>query len=141
MDLELETILNSLEDALVSVDENFCVALLNESAARLFGCDRQRAVGQPFKRFPALAEALGQIKIGELILSTDTTRSVRRFQLAQPAGEPLPMEATLTRVASGDRVFWTAVIRDLSTQQQMEDRKSTRLNSSHGGISRMPSSA
>ena len=139
MDLELETILNSLEDALVSVDENFCVALLNESAARLFGCDRQRAVGQPFKRFPALAEALGQIKIGELILSTDTTRSVRHFQLAQPAGEPLPMEATLTRVASGDRVFWTAVIRDLSTQQQMEKavydaRKSQAVGALASGI-------
>ena len=35
----------------------------------------------------------------------------------------------------------TAFIKDKDTAQKLTDRKSTRLNSSHGLVSRMPSSA
>ena len=50
---------------------------------------------------------------------------------------PRPLERWLWSQgvpASAERVFWLH-------WQEGVDRKSTRLNSSHGGISRMPSSA
>ena len=43
MDLRLEAIINSVDDAIISVDEEQRVVFLNETAARLFSCERAHA--------------------------------------------------------------------------------------------------
>ena len=47
----------------------------------------------------------------------------------------------VTLVLFGTHIFFTLEFMDLLEKQVYEDRKSTRLNSSHSGESRMPSSA
>ena len=49
--------------------------------------------------------------------------------------------ALVVGVLSGWDPFWFRVYWALGAVLNVPDRKSTRLNSSHGGISRMPSSA
>ena len=48
MQLQLETIINSLEDAVLCLDEAGQVAFLNEAATKLFSCDNSKIMGQPF---------------------------------------------------------------------------------------------
>jgi len=49
MELQLEAIINSLDDAIVSVDESARVVFLNDAAARVFRCERDQVVGQPWR--------------------------------------------------------------------------------------------
>ena len=81
MELQLETIIHSVEDAILSVDDRSMVVFLNEAAARMFGCVRTAAVGQPVARFPALSAAVSQLKLNELNL--DSPKAVRRIPMAQ----------------------------------------------------------
>ena len=66
---------------------------------------------------------------GDLILESDIDEE-RRFEAFQPFRDP---KGPSSRTELIDRLIDRALI--------LQDRKSTRLNSSHGGISRMPSSA
>ena len=43
MELQLETIIHSVEDAILSVDDHSTVVFLNNAAARMFGCLRTAA--------------------------------------------------------------------------------------------------
>ena len=139
MEWQLETIIDSVEDAIVSVDDAYTLVFLNAAAKRVFGCASATS-GQPASRFPALADAIKQLKLGELHLSNDAATATRRLQVAVSTGhEAVPMEAVVSSAdANGKRVF-TAVIRDISLQQQMEQalyeaRKMQAIGALAGGV-------
>ena len=140
MDVQLETILNSIEDAVLSIDDGSTILFLNEAAGRLFGCVPAHAVGQPTSRYPRLAEAVGQLKLDEPSQSGRPAKSIRRLQcLRLSGGEPIPMEATVSLAYVDGRKLITAVMRDVTFQQQMEkavyeSRKTQALGSLASGI-------
>ncbi|HXG49539.1 MAG TPA: PAS domain S-box protein, partial [Methylomirabilota bacterium] len=139
MEVDLQAIINSLDDAIVSVDDAGAVAFLNEAAAKMFGCPVSGAIGQPVARFPALAEALAQVKLSELDFSNNLPKAVRRIEGREPTGETYPLEASVTCMAANGRRLYTAVIRDVSLPQQMEKvayeaRKTQAVGALAGGI-------
>ena len=139
MDAPLNVILNSLEDALLGVDEHSNIALLNEAAANAFGCDRAAVVGLPVAHVPSVAEVVRQLKLDELSQPGSPDRATHRVLVSRNAAEPLPMEATVCAVQFDGRRVHLAVIRDLSAQQQMERavydaRKTQALGALAGGI-------
>ncbi len=139
MDAPLNIILDSLEDALLGVDEHSTIALLNEAAAKVFGCDRAGVIGLPAARVPALAEVLRQLNLDELSLPGSAAKLTRRLRVSRNATPAVPMEASVSRVQFNGRRVHLAVIRDLSAQQQMEQavydaRKTQALGALAGGI-------
>ena len=137
MDLQLESIIDSLDDAILSLDEPGRVLFLNEAAARAFRCDRALALGQPAQNFPALAEVVVQLKLTEL--PAGSAKAVRSLSVPRAGEEPTPMEALVTGNVVHGRRFFTAVIRDVSLQQQMEkalyqSRKTQAIGALAGGI-------
>jgi PAS domain S-box-containing protein len=116
---QLEIILNSVEDAILSVDEQFTIVFLNDAAARRFDCPRGRALGQPMARFPTLPDVAAQLRLGELPLPGEA-RVVRRLNVPRPNAEPLLMEALVSCASLDGRTFYTVIIRDVSLQQEME---------------------
>ena len=139
MELQLNTIVDSLDDSIITVAEDLRVVFLNEAAAKTFGCDREEVLRQSIAQFPLLAEALGQIKFAELHLTAESPKAVRRLQGRRADGDFFPMEALITGMHVGGRKCYTAVIRDISLQQQMEKavykaRKNQAIGSLAGGI-------
>jgi len=138
MDTPLNAILNSLEDAILGVDDHSNIALLNEAAAKLFGCNQAGVVGTPVRNVPAIAEVVRQLKLEELSLPTSAGKLTRRLLIHRTV-ESSPMEATVSPVPFNGTNVFLAVIRDLSAQRQMEQavydaRKTQALGALAGGI-------
>ncbi|HEY2951592.1 MAG TPA: ATP-binding protein, partial [Verrucomicrobiae bacterium] len=138
MELQLEAIINSLDDAIVSVDESARVVFLNDAAARVFRCERHQVVGQPVALAPALADVVGQLNLKELPHS-QSEKAVRRVHGRRSNGETFPMEAMVTSARVHGRNYYTAVIRDVSLQQRMQlalfqSRKSEAIGALASGI-------
>ncbi len=121
MDGLTEAIINSLDDAILSVNEQQRIVYLNEAAAHIFHCPRPQALGQPLTQFPALAQVWTQLKVGELDFSGRAPRPVRRLEMEPAEGKRLPLEAWLSRTIVAGKSFVTARFRDITLQQQMED--------------------
>jgi signal transduction histidine kinase len=120
MDLPLATIINLLEDAILCVDQNSTILLMNEAAANRFGCSRALASGRPARDFPAVANAVQHLNLGEVSGFGAASKAVRRLQIGAPDQEAVAMEAVVScALVNGDRIY-TAVLRDVSLQQQME---------------------
>ena len=120
MDVQLQTIINSLEDAVFSLDENQRITFLNDAAARMFGCEGKRVIGRPAARFPVIAQLLDQLKLAGLRLSPAAPKAVRQLRVTTAAGETLALEAVVTRAATGAKTFDTVALRDGSAREQME---------------------
>jgi two-component system cell cycle sensor histidine kinase/response regulator CckA len=139
MDAPLNVILNSLEDAILGVDGHSNIALLNEAAANVFGCDRAAVIGLPVAHVPSVADVVHQLKLDELSKPGSPVRATRRLLVGRNTGESVPMEATVSAVHFNDGKVHFAIIRDLSAQQQMEQavydaRKTQALGALASGI-------
>src|ERR1051325_6749662 len=139
MQLPLETIINSLEDAVICVNERREVGFLNSAACKLFGCEGQRVIGQPVSKFPGMLAILGQLNLDEMHLSSASPKGARRLQGKKTDGEPFSLEALVTRVNAGGQSFFIVDIRDICLQQQMEKafyqaRKSQAISALTSGI-------
>ena len=138
MDSQLNIILNSLEDAILVVDEKSTVVLLNEAAAKAFGCDHAGVIGKPAASTPALAEAVRQLKLDGLPSSGEREQATRWLTIERGGGS-VQMEAIVScAMLDGGKVS-VAVLRDGSARHQMEKavyeaRKTQALGALAGGI-------
>ena len=73
MQLQPEIILDSLEDAVICVDDTWHVVFLNAAAHRLFDCEGQKVVGQPMSLYPKMEAILGQLNLQAMHLSASNS--------------------------------------------------------------------
>lgn len=139
MDVPSDIILDSLEDAIIGLDDQSNVVLLNEAAGHILGCPRMEAIGQPSSRFPALAAVIRQLRLDEPAASGQPGRTCHRLEIHKPETGPVPMEATVSSLLFNGKKFCTIVICDISRQQQIEralydSRKTQALGALASGI-------
>ncbi|MGD8310749.1 MAG: sigma 54-interacting transcriptional regulator [Chromatiales bacterium] len=110
----LGSILDSALDVIVTIGKDHRVRLFNKAAERVFRCDAQWAVGQPFDRF--LSRQFHQV-IGRCV---DQSRA-RGGQVWVPEGitalradgEQFPIEATISPVTVEGESLFTLILRDV----------------------------
>jgi signal transduction histidine kinase len=91
-------ILESVEEAIVILDRDECVASLNRSAELLLGWERQQAAGQPLAEIVVL-DADERLTLAHIPL----TGSVR-LAIRTPDGQPLLVSATRATLSADDAV-------------------------------------
>jgi len=139
MQLQLEIIINSLEDGIICLDDSGHLAFLNLAAARLFECDGCKLVGHPAALSPHLAMFLDHLKLQEMHLSLESPKGSRRVQGRKTDGQAYSLEALVTRLEDGGKLFYVIDIRDISAQERMEkaffqSRKSQAISALTSGI-------
>jgi len=121
----LQSILNTVPDAMIVIDEAGVMQFFSSAAERLFGYSTAEAVGKNVKilmpspyrqnhdayleRYRATGErriiGIGRIIVGE-----------------RKDGSTFPMELSVGEMQSGDQRYFTGFVRDLSERQQTEAR-------------------
>lgn len=140
MDVPLEALLDSIDDAVLSIDDASRIVFLNEAGARLFHCIPSVITGQSASAVPAVASVLAQLELDFENPHNLPARTVRRIQWRDATGaQPVPMEAVVSHVYIDGHRLITTVLRDVSFQQEMEKavydaRKNQALGALAGGI-------
>jgi two-component system, LuxR family, sensor kinase FixL len=135
----LRSILDTVPDATVVIDDRGIIQSFNASAERLFGHTEQAAVGQnvamlmptPFREehdgYIARYLATGEKRI----IGIDRVVTGQRKD-----GSTFPMKLEVAEVRSGERRFFTGFIRDL-TERQATERRLEELQSELARLSRL----
>jgi two-component system cell cycle sensor histidine kinase/response regulator CckA len=140
MDVPLETLLDSIDEAVLTIDDAARVVFLNEAGARLFNCTPSAVTGQPAATIPSVAAVLAQLDLDFANPHSLPARTVRRIQWGDAGGaRAVPMEAVVSHVYIDGHRLITTVLRDVSFQQEMEQavydaRKNQALGALAGGI-------
>ena len=117
-----EAILDSANDAIISVDRSGAVLLWNPRAEELFGRTKDEMVGHPLteiipERYRDLHVAgIARVAGGgdqHVIGQTAELSALRRD------GTEFPMELSLAKVGEGEDVFFTAIVRDITERVRL----------------------
>ena len=122
---QLEAIIGSSMDAIITVDEGERVVLFDHAAESMFLCQAADAIGQPLDRF--IPERFKQAPHGYLSAfarTQATDRSMERpgtlFGL-RADGEEFPFEASIAHVRVGGQKLFTFVLRDITERKITEE--------------------
>lgn len=124
----LESVINSSLDAIICLDQQQQITVFNPTAATLFLCSPQDALGSPLERFlPDAAKALS-------FASLTTHAVLGEMTGLTVSGREIPVEISVSfeRQSSGDTT--TIFARDLTSRKRAEAQRNaleTQLRESH----------
>ncbi|UAA38353.1 EAL domain-containing protein [Paraneptunicella aestuarii] len=123
--LYLETIINNLNDAIVTVDEEGTILSANRTVERIFKCQADKLIGQSVNvLMPQPYASLhhkymkNYLKGGKAkILGVGRELPAKRFN-----GEEFPMELSLSEVNQGGKSIFIGIIRDITEQKEANEK-------------------
>lgn len=121
----LRSILQTVPDAMIIIDERGCIESLSTTAERLFGYASDEAFGRNVSLLMPSPYREQHDAYIERYLKTGERRiiGIGRIVVGQRKdGTTFPMHLTVGELRTGDRHHFTGFIRDLTDQQLTEDR-------------------
>ncbi len=124
--LEINTgVINSATDALVTINEDHIIVGYNEEAERLFGYSREEALGRDLKLIvpPPFKDIHGDFL--RRYLATREPHVLgrqRRIPALRRTGEELTLSISFSVAEIQDKLYFTAIMRDITDYKAMEDR-------------------
>lgn len=121
---QLDAIVQTAMDAIIAINARFEVVLFNGAAARMFGIAPEAALGQPLDRFlPPEIVPQHREHLAAYARHGATRRmggQTRELTALRANGERFPIEASISRTGSGDRLLMTLMARDVTQLRQSE---------------------
>lgn len=120
----LNSIIESVSDAIISVDTERKIILFNSAAEKMFGCSAAEAMGRPIEDFmPHRYRDLHAIQVTSLGLAhhlNDSLGVTKEIYGLRLNGEEFPIEASVAEVEAAGVRFYTVVLRDITERKQAE---------------------
>jgi two-component system cell cycle sensor histidine kinase/response regulator CckA len=112
----LTTIIDSVKDAIVIMDQDQAIELFNPAAEQMFHCKAREVLGRSISEFIVK-------RPGETSASGDSLTTLLRAQTRgiRADGQQFPIEATVSPFESGGRRFYSMVIRDVTERERAAD--------------------
>ncbi len=125
MERQLEGIIHSAMDGIITVDEDQRIVLINSAAEKMFGCSGQHVMGQSLDQFlPARYRDHHKNHV-QSFGKTNTTNRRMGFLGSivglRSSGEEFPLEASISQVEIGNRKLFTVILRDISERRKAEE--------------------
>jgi len=121
---QLESIVDSAMDAIVTVDQAQKIVLFNGAAERVFRCPRDQAMGTSLERFlPERYRAAHHAHIDKFSKTGVTSRrmgDVTTLWGRRADGEEFPLEASISQTSVGGDKLFTVILRDISLRVASE---------------------
>ena len=119
----LRSLIQTSQDAVISIDRHGRIVLFNPAAERIFGYTADEIVGRKVNVLMAEPQALEHDGYISQYEDTGIARAIgqtRLFMARRKDGEQFPIEVSLTRVAVDENVPYAAFIRDVSEKSRLQ---------------------
>jgi len=123
----LASILESVMEAVITVDSSQRIVLFNKAAEAIFRCPSEQALGKSLDAFiPERFRAIHREHIQEFGHTGVTRRSISSPGVLvglRSSGEEFPVEATISQVGGDGEKFFTVVLRDITERRDAEEKQ------------------
>jgi PAS domain S-box-containing protein len=119
----LRSLIETTQDAVLSIDRDGRVVLFNPAAERIFGYTRAEVAGQKVNTLmgePYRSEHDSYIERYERTGAPHAIGRIRTVTARRKNGELFPIELSVTKVAADDDVQYAAFIRDISEKTKLQ---------------------
>ena len=121
----LQSLIETTQDAVLSIDRQGRVVLFNPAAERIFGYARDEVIGQKVNMLmaePYATEHDGYIARYEKTGEARAIGRIRTVTARRKDGEPFPIELSVTEIAVDQEVHYAAFIRDISEKTKLQNQ-------------------
>src|SRR5262245_15439785 len=122
---QLEAIVDSAMDAIVTVDGSQKIVLFNRAAEQVFRCRRDQALGAPLDAFlPQRFRGAHRSHVEQFGRTGVTSRrmgDVTTLWALRSDGEEFPIEASISQAGEPGNQLFTVILRDITLRKQAED--------------------
>jgi PAS domain S-box-containing protein len=119
----LNGIVQSVMDALITVDENQDIVLFNPAAEKMFGCAAADVLGTPLDQFiPGRHRDAHRRHVDHYGQTGVTTRRMGGSELVglRANGIEFPVEASISQATVGGKKLFTVILRDIAERKRAE---------------------
>ena len=119
----LNGIVQSVMDALITVDENQDILLFNPAAEKMFGCAAADVLGTPLDQFiPGRHREAHRRHVEQYGQTGITTRRMGGSELVglRANGAEFPVEASISQATVGGKKLFTVILRDITERKRAE---------------------
>jgi PAS domain S-box-containing protein len=119
----LRSLIDTTQDAVLSIDRQGRVVLFNPAAERIFGYCREEIVGEKVNVLmgdPYASEHDGYIERYERTKVPHAIGRIRTVTAKRKSGELFPIELSVTKIAEDTDVQYAAFIRDISEKTRLQ---------------------
>ena len=121
---KLDRLIGSAMDAILELDHDFNITLVNSAASDTFNSDREALLGQNFRDFlvPASLEIFVAV-VEQLNAPTNNRQHIwlpKGLEAIRQDGQVFPVEATLAKSTSQSQQFYTLILRNVNERQRAE---------------------
>jgi len=120
IELLLANIVDSVNEAIVSLDEDLRIVFLNGVAEKIFECTRANLVGQSVYKCKPLSDVIAQLNLTELTADSGQAKARRHLEGRRSGGEIFHIEAAVGGARINGKLYFTAIVRDVSQEYKME---------------------
>jgi two-component system sensor kinase FixL len=121
----LQNLVQTAQDAIVSIDQRGRIELFNPAAEQIFGYTRAEAVGQNVNMLmpePYASEHDEYIRRAQRTGEFRALGRTRVIAARRKTGEVFPIELSLAKIAMGEEVTYGAFIRDISEKVRLQEQ-------------------
>jgi PAS domain S-box-containing protein len=125
-DFLLADIVGIAADAIICIDEEQRITLFNDGAEQIFGWTSEEVMGQPLEML--LPERVREVHRAHVAKFRSAPEHARKMGQRQEIsglrknGQEFPAEAAIAKVAMGDAVVFSVVLRDITEQIELQKR-------------------
>jgi two-component system sensor kinase FixL len=121
----LRNLIDTTQDAVVTIDRHGHIELFNAAAERIFGYTRKEVMGQKVQLLmpePYAGEHQGYVDRYEQTGEQRAIGRIRTVAAQRKNGQVFPIELSVTEIRSGNEVRYGAFIRDISEKVRLQEQ-------------------
>lgn len=119
----MHSLIETTQDAVVSIDRHSCIAMFNPAAERIFGYRREEVIGQKVNMLmpePYTSEHDGYIERYERTGEAHAIGRIRTVTAKRKNGEVFPIELSVAKIPVDQDIQYGAFIRDISDKARLQ---------------------
>ena len=131
MNLKLQAILNSIVDAVITIDTEGKILSFNKSAQQMFGYQEHEVLDKNIKMLMPIKFAENHDDYLKAYLLTGQSKIIgtgRELPAVRKNDEVFPMHLTINEVVTEEGTIYTGLIRDITDSRRLEVEKKRILN-------------
>jgi PAS domain S-box-containing protein len=120
-----KSLIETTQDAVVSIDRHGCIVLFNPAAERIFGYSTAEVLGQKVNLLmpePYASEHDGYIARYEQTGDPRVIGRIRTLAARRKNGEIFPIELSLTELGADEKARYGAFVRDISKTVRLQEQ-------------------